>query len=328
MVRRNELKEKKKLTPRVCIDYYFGSQEDEEAKTNPFIIMVDETSGEKYSRAVGKKGAGVDGELDWLIKDMSDELRSWGHQGGDAGKIILKCDGEVSIKAIRDAVGKFHGGIVIPEQAAKNESQSNGTVEESVKTVRGYARVLKDQIEYQIDGKISSGAPIMLWLIRWAAMIPSRFLKGKDMKTPYERRRGRKCDIPVVPFGETVWFKRIRDGKTHKDKMESEWEEGIWLGHHRESNEVIVGTSDGVLRAFTVERKPIGERWEKVRMESMKGTPQQPNPSKKSLGIPTKVAFDEPDNEVVREAIPARNPVDVRRMRITDELLKRYGYTE
>ena len=155
---------------------------------------------------------------------------------------------------MRDAVGKYHGGIVIPEQPAKNESQSNGVVEESVKTVRGYARVLKDQIEYNIGGALNSGAPIMLWLIRWAAMLPSRYLKGKDGCTPYERRRGRKCEVPVVPFGETVWYKRIREGKVHKNKMESEWEEGVWLGHHRNTNEMVIGTSKGVVRAYPKEK--------------------------------------------------------------------------
>ena len=40
MLKKEELNEKKKQTPRVSIDYYFGSQEDEEAKTNTFIIMV------------------------------------------------------------------------------------------------------------------------------------------------------------------------------------------------------------------------------------------------------------------------------------------------
>jgi hypothetical protein len=310
------------------MDYFYMSQADEEAKSNPLIVMVDEKTGEKYARAVGQKRVGGRGEMEWLVRDMSEELKTWGHLGGGGGKIILKSDGEAAMKALRDAVGKYHGGVVIPEGPAKNESQSNGTAEEAGKTVRGFCRVLKDQIEYNTNSKLGTSDVIVLWMIRWAAMMTSRYLKGKDNETPYQRRRGRICEIPVVPYGEKVWFKRIREQKSQKDKMESEWEEGIWLGHNRATNESVIGTENGVIRAYSIERKPEGERWDRAMMDAIKGTPQQPDPTKQSVHIPTKVNFDEPDDEEVEEAQPARNPMDVRRMRITMETLQKYGFSE
>ena len=66
--------------PRVAMDYFFISKRDEEAKVNPVIAMVDEETGERYARAAGNKGIGNNGELDWLIMDMADELKSWGHR--------------------------------------------------------------------------------------------------------------------------------------------------------------------------------------------------------------------------------------------------------
>ena len=72
--------------------------------------------------------------------------------------------------------------------------------------------------------------------------------------TPHERRRGRKCRTPVVKFGEKVWYKELQDGKDKQDKLASEWQMGIWLGHSRCSNEHIVGTRDGAVRAFSVKR--------------------------------------------------------------------------
>ena len=109
--------------PKVSMDYFFMSKADEEAKENPIIGMVDEQTGEKYSRAAGKKGVGENGDMDWIIKDMVSELKAWGHCGGNSGHIILKCDNENSIKALRDAVGKLLGGRVIPENSPKGESQ-------------------------------------------------------------------------------------------------------------------------------------------------------------------------------------------------------------
>ena len=80
--------------PRVSMDYHFMSKEDEDAKRNPLLTMVNEKTGDKFTRAVGRKGISSEGDTDWIIKDMSDELKSWGHVGGVGGKLILKCDGE------------------------------------------------------------------------------------------------------------------------------------------------------------------------------------------------------------------------------------------
>jgi hypothetical protein len=213
--------------PRVSMDYFYMSSKDEKASENPLIVMTDEGTGEKYARAVGQKGLGTEGEMDWLIKDISTELKVWGHPGGDGGSLILKCDTENSIVVVRDAVAKYHGGRVVPESPAKNESESNGKVEEAGKTVREFTRVLKDQLETEAKMTIKPGDVITLWMIRWAAMLVSRYMVGKDGRTAYERRRGRKCKVPVAKFAEKVWYKKMRDTKERKDKFESEWEEGI-----------------------------------------------------------------------------------------------------
>ena len=94
----------------------------------------------------------------------------------------------------------------------------------------------------------------------------SRFLVGKDGRTAIERRRGRKCNIPTVPCGECVWYKEIREGKERRDKFNSEWKEGIWLGHARNSNEIVIGTKDGAVRAYAVRRKGEGSRWEATKI--------------------------------------------------------------
>ena len=133
--------------PRVAMDYFFMSQEDEEASKNPCLVMKNEDSGDRYARAVGQKGVGSSGELDWLIKDISEELQCWGHAGGVGGKIIIKSDSENAMKALRTAVAKYHGGTVIPEAPAKGESQSNGEIEESGKTVREFVKILMGQLE-------------------------------------------------------------------------------------------------------------------------------------------------------------------------------------
>ena len=122
------------------------SEADEKTQNNPTIVMRDESTGEKYARAVGNKGMGQDKEQDWLVIDMAAELKSWGHPGGAGSEIIMKSDGESAIVAVREALAKYIGGRVIPEAPAKGESQSNGAVEEAGKTVREFVRVYKEQL--------------------------------------------------------------------------------------------------------------------------------------------------------------------------------------
>ena len=96
----------------MSMDYYFMSQEDENASANPKMVMVDNRTGEKYARAVGHKGIAKDQDMEWLIKDMSNELKVWGtlvnsgKHHPEVGPALL---------AVRDALAKNHGGIVVQE---------------------------------------------------------------------------------------------------------------------------------------------------------------------------------------------------------------------
>ena len=161
--------------PKVCMDYFFMTEKDRKDRSNPMLVMEDETTKEKYARAVGQKGVGTEGEMDWLVKDIASELKVWGHAGGEGGSLILKSDSENAIVAVRTAVAKFHGGRVIPEAPAKGESPSNGIIEEAGKTVREYGRVLTDQLENKAKIKVEGQDAITMWMIRWAAMMTSSF---------------------------------------------------------------------------------------------------------------------------------------------------------
>ena len=71
------------------------------------------------------------------------------------------------------------------------------------------ARMLKVQLESKLNTEISPSMPIMQWLVRWAAMRLSRYRVGPDARTPYERQKGKACDLEIVPFGETMNTVRI-----------------------------------------------------------------------------------------------------------------------
>ena len=215
--------------PKVALDYFFLGTEGNKASDNPIVIMVDEATGEKYARMVEQKGVGTEGQMSWLIEDLHRELVAWGHPGGSRGQLIIKSDTEPAIVAVREALARRHGGRVVPEKPAVGEKQSNGTVEEAGKSVRDMALTLKDHIETAANTKIEPGDIIVEWLVRWAAMLSSRYMVGADGRTPYERRRGRPCRTPTACFGETVFYKQLH-AEVKQKKFESDWFKGISWG--------------------------------------------------------------------------------------------------
>ena len=325
--RRSE-EQKKGDVPRISMDYFFMSTVDERASSNPILVMVDETTGEKYARAVGQKGLGQEGEMDWLVKDLAEELKTWGHTGGESGHILLKTDGERSITAVREALAKYHGGKVVPETPPRGESQSNGAVESAGKTVREYVRVLKETVEEHCAIKMEAADVLTTWAVRWAAMLCSRYLVGTDGMTPYERRRGRRCQVPTAVFGEKVWYKELRMNKDRANKLESEWAEGIWLGHARSSNEHIIGTTQGAVKAYAVKRQDPVRRWDRDLLQNLQGTPQRPDPNKPGIAIPIRVNFDAPAEDEPVPAQPEERHRQIRRMKLTGRILEKYGYSE
>ena len=71
---------------RVSMDYFFMSVEDEKASNILIIVMIDESSCSVYASGTSKKEVM---DMDWLIEDMSEELKNWEHSGGSASKSIL-----------------------------------------------------------------------------------------------------------------------------------------------------------------------------------------------------------------------------------------------
>ena len=245
--------------------------------------------------------------MDWLIEDISATLKSWGHAGGTGGEIILKSDGEPALLAVRSAVMKYHGGIVIPESPAKGEKAENGLIEEAGKTVREFVCIVLSQIEYGIDDRLELDLDIIPWIVRWAAICYSRYAVGRDGRTAYERLRGRSCKAIVVPMGEKVWYKQLGDGGDRKHKAETEWFQGVWLGPATNSSETLIGTTKGVVKASTIKRFGISERWDVNAIVDMKGTPHRPDPGKLGLHIPVRIRV-EPEVPFEMPAMrPARN---------------------
>ena len=73
------------------------------------MVIVDEFIGKQYMRAVDHEGLEGQGDNSWLVRDMHEELKSWGRPGGARNAIIMKSDGEPAILAVREALAGATG---------------------------------------------------------------------------------------------------------------------------------------------------------------------------------------------------------------------------
>ena len=98
-------------------------------------------------------------------------------------------------------------------------------------------------------------------MIEYAGALISRFEVGKDGQTPFRRNRGKDYRRELPEFGENVHYMPIRRGRAAK--LESRFEDAVFLGIHEESDELYVGTEKGVFKIRNVKRKPPSQRWDR-----------------------------------------------------------------
>ena len=108
----------------------------------------------------------------------------------------------------------------------KGEHQANGLAEVTGRHIRDHVRVMKLQLQRKLGRQILEDEPVMAWMIRWAAMAMSRFREGRDGLTPYQRQKGRRCELDVVPFGEVAMYRLPEIARDRHQALEERW--GKW----------------------------------------------------------------------------------------------------
>ena len=89
---------------------------------------------------------------------------------------------------------------------------------------------------------------MLSWFVAYASSLVNKLAIGEDGRTAHERARGRKFGKPLPEFGECVMFAKALPKKNY-NKLEAQWESGVYLGVNDLSQELIIGTSEGVVKA-------------------------------------------------------------------------------
>ena len=75
-------------------------------------------------------------------------------------------------------------------------------------------------------------------------------------------------------------------------KLDSRWSTGQFLGIRDESNELLIGTAQGVLKVRTIRYyNNILERWDPVSFSGIVGPPWEPVPGREGIEVKSSVAF-------------------------------------
>ena len=223
----------------VSIDYIYlherRGQYKESNENPPHMIMIEHKSGRCWAYRVPSKG--VLEEAHWLPERMIQDLDN---NGMRHEKIQMKPDQEPSIVAVQRAIQELRPNV-IPTNSPVGESECNGRVENAIRRIQGKIRVLRHQVEQGIKTKIPDDAPIMAWLVRWAAELISKYSPGDDGRIPFERIRHEACMVPPVPFGETIMYLPLQTASGSKGEPIKR--QGVWLGTIERTEEAIIGTT-------------------------------------------------------------------------------------
>ena len=162
-------------------------------------------------------------------------------------------------------------------------------------------------------------------------MTLSRYQVGTDGRTGYEWLRDRRCDMAIGEFGEAVMYKELRPAETERNKAEIGWKTGVYLGSMVRSNESVIGTVQGVIKAFAVKRRPMRDRWNHQAVTEMPGALIRPNPTGPghehiTISIEGRAEREEAKKDEAEDAESKDN--HTRRTIITRGIFETVGYTE
>ena len=201
-------------------------------------------------------------------------------------RIVVKTDTEPAIVDLRREMSKHRGDAPTGfEDSRVGDSNSNAKIERLIREVKGMIRTFRADLQDKIGEAITLQSPIVPWLVRHAGYILTRCRIHECGRSSLDRMKGQKTHRPLLPFGEVILFKIPKTGRRVGD-FEDRFEKGVWLGMTVKSGENIVAAGGIVYRTGGIMRRAPDQRWSAEMIESIKGTPAEPNPGSGSDAIP------------------------------------------
>ena len=107
------------------------------------------------------------------------------------------------------------------------------------------------------------------------------------------------------------------------DKLEPKFEKGVWLGVCPRTDETIIGTPAGIVRARAVKRQAIEDAWKASSLLSISTTSWTTG----EQGKRHELTVENDEEEKIVKVDESEMPRDPRRFRITKEDIERVGFS-
>ena len=121
----------------------------------------------------------------------------------------------------------------------------------------------------------------------------------------------------------------LKLGTKGRDKLDSRWEIGVWMGVKDETSDCIIGTPEGTVKARDFKRiADPAKRWDKDLVKALRGPPWQPILGRNDEAILVRVRLAEEGSEPILpspDSIAAPKPEIKRRARISRNDVIRVG---
>ena len=108
-------------------------------------------------------------------------------------------------------------------------------------------------LERKLGHRVPSKHPLGAWLVERVADVITKYLRGSDGRTAYERLFGKQIREEGLEFGERVLWKSFHS-KDMNAILETRWREALWLGRCWGSPRHHIGDSDFVWEARAVQQ--------------------------------------------------------------------------
>ena len=216
------------------------------------------------------------GTDEWIMDRVTRDFEEY---GCGTQEIELKCDQEPAIVELQAEIVRRRGGArTVPTNSPVGASQSNGRAENAIQRVTGQIRTMKSDLEGHLGIQVGLEHPLFPWMIKWAGDLLTRFVVGESGRSAYEQIKGKASTRALAKFGEKILYMPMKSTANIPAKTEEKMKEGIFLGARFKSDEIIVGTENGVLKARTIKRLTEDKQWDRHFLRSFQGTPRQPDP--------------------------------------------------
>ena len=199
----------------------------------------------------------------------------------------------------------------------------NGEIECAVRELKRQMRAMRLALESKLGKALDAKDPVLAWMPSFAADVLSRYRRGRDGKTAWQRETGKQWAKGALQFGEKIM---IKEAKERIGVPKRDWEPRLisvrYMGHHARTGSIIGLTSEGVKWGESSRRLPYEDRWSHEGWDELRGLPWDMKPQRREAPLEC-----QDDEAPVLAQPPHREPEATREFYVRRTDVENYGPT-